>query len=1685
MYQLLNESVRSKLFIQKEHNDPHSYLVKTCNSARQSKSELVNEFEICKKLDLSNVRKAIKETVYLNKDAFVYEFVEGCSLSEFIKTKTLDFESFYAIAKNLIETLISIHEKGIIHLRLNNHNVLIHPNDLNTCIIDFSLASYTKEVKSIHFAEWGSELAYIAPEQTGHLNKKVDERTDLYSIGIILYEMWSGRLPFTSENAPDMVHDHLVKNATPLVQIRSETPKVLQLIIEKLLLKNPDRRYQSAKGLMHDLNQSYEFHQSSQSGIDFTPGELDVPTYLSISTGFYGRKKEWQELTNIFTKIRSGQQEDAVTFLTGPNGIGKSRLANEFSKFVIQESGLFLSSKLSQHRIPIPNQIVVDILKNLASYILSQSDESMSEWKSIIQDSVQDIGQLLIELVPEYSWIIGDQDPLPALSITQSESRLNFLFHNIISTIAAEDHPVVLFIDDMQWTDNASWKNLEILLNGKGIPHLMLLGAFWNGELKNETQFKENITRLLKDQVDPRLIELKNLIPEEIKDFLSDSFELEDLPSLVEMSYRKTHGNPFYLQNYLDSLFHKKYLSFNSKTQKWSVQTESIKDAEWAENVIAYLNEQVKKLPIECMRILGIASCLGYHFKKRDLIEFSEVDPFEINRILKILVENNLLNDYSIDEYHFEHESIFQNALELLEPKKKELIHYKIASKWKNNLGENTSDTMLFQLTNQYNQCKSLLQSAEKINVAKLNFQSGQIAKKATDFDLAFNFFLHSTSLISKSDWRTNYEFCLSVHHAAAESGMKIGKYKQAHQFLDESLNNSKDPMDRILAHEIKLLHFCETHQFPSAIEYLLDVLKEIGYRVRRNPSKLEILKEFIYVKWFFIGKQVDELIHLPEMKEEKPLAFIKLTGMAQVAIFGSAPDILPIINFKQVSLSLKYGNSPYLPYALAAHGFAITVFMGDLAKGHDLAKTALQMTERPDALLIKARVMVIYYGFLSYWKNPIVASKAPLKEAYLLGRQTGDLLYASFALAFHNEIRFYIGDHLSQLLTDQSNDCLLIKNLKQNLVYIIAEYQRQLVINLTQPFDEPWVFNSEGFDEKHAIQELANLGDKASTFGLFHNKLVIACIFNRYDIAEEFLEFASTYEDESTSRQINYSSYLFYSGIVEMMNLSNKEASLRTKAIKNIRKKLKILHSHSSDAPQNYKNKLRLLEALMAKFEGRNKDAFSFFLEAIQLSKNSGFIGEEAICRELFGNHLIASGEIEYGEMMINAAYQCYNNWGARNKCLQMLDEYKAILGNPADSGFENSIASFQNIFDLNTIIKSNQILSSENNLDRLLFKMVELVMTNASCSKVVVLYKDKHGQFIPYVKAVQEEINILDPNIHQLTLQVPQSVIMYVSHSKNEFVSPNLSNEKPYYQDPYVNATQPISVLCLPIIFNKNILGAIYLENNLTENAFDKKRVEFFKTIVSQLAISMENVALYEGMEDKVIERTSQLQQKNEELTIEKNKSEELLLNILPEEIAIELKEKGSFKAKKYDKVTILFLDIKDFTEISEWMEPEELVLELDTCFKKFDEIIVEYGLEKIKTVGDAYLAVGGLPDNNKATATDVVNAAMKMVEFTKNRAEERNKNGQKGFEIRVGINTGSVVAGIVGIKKFQFDIWGNAVNVAARMEQNSQAGRVNLSSTTYELVNTSFICESRGKLPAKGLGDIEMYYLIGKSH
>lgn len=1665
MSELISQSNRSLIFKDINAENGETLIWKTTGSGSNSVSELANEYEITRHLGIKGIRKAFGKGVYQNKEAFAYYHISGIDLFTYIQRQSVSVELVLTLSLKMVRIIKQLHHAGVCHLRINPHNILYEPESEQLFLIDFSVATKNgNPIKS--FDNWGNDLAYIAPELAAQNNHAPDTRSDLYSIGLLMYWMLNGQNPFYDDDKSKLVHQILVKIPALLSEQNSKVPFALANLLSKLISKNPKDRYQTAHGLEHDLNLILEKLNDDQWDGSLDLASEDYSDKFYLSEALYGRETELKVLKSLFT-IAEQSEESLICLINGKAGVGKSSLIEHFAKYVNRKKGLFLTGKFQQLDSNLPHQAMVMALKALATFILSQEDSTLEYWRQTIDKATKGMGSTLVDLVPEFAHIISStHDENADSSSSQTESRINFLFHQILKHSASPAAPLLLFFDDLQWADEASLKSIKTLIANRYTPHFIFIGTYSINEMEGQP-LKDHLPEILDERPDIHHLELLNISSQDLKMWLKDTFTTNDSDRFCELIYKKTLGTPFFIRAVLNQLLEKGILKYQPDSHIWLWDAQKIEDLQISDSVVDFINEQFYNLSDQQKELLRKSAAIGKVFTLPVLKNLYSNAETDILNILTTLENADFIQKSSDQQYGFVHDRIHQTAYYLTPEQELPALHYKIAQHLKQSEGGDKSIGRAFEISRHFRFAEELETPEDTHYLIQLFNRLGKESKKNASFQAAYDYFFDAIQRTTPNQWETEYSETLDLYHHAAEVGMITGHRTQAEKWLETALSKARNIEDRVKAYEIKLNHLCETHLFAEAIDYLLLVLDEIGYGIKRNPNKFAILKEYLGVQWQLRNKSIDNIPHLPLMTDFRAKAFLKLTVMATISIYGYATDILPIVFFRQVRLSLKYGNSRYSAYSYSAFGFALIAFMGNLNRGFSFGKTALEVARQMNAHVIKTKVNVVFYAFLSFWKDSLITSLPHLEDAYIAGRQTGDLFYASFALHFQSAIKLQAGRPLGKLSQTTLEDGLTLQKLGQEMVHFTFEVQRAYIVSLFGHSTDPLTLKSPEYEEE-TIRKMEKLEDQATVFEFYYYKMALAFLQNEYEIALEFGQKSEGYADETTPWQILYPNFLLIYTLTLIKSLQNTPSSKIENLIK---RKLKLMQRISKEAPQNYSNKYELAQALYYSYQKKFSQSHTAFIKSIEAARWSGFVHEEALAREHFAYFLMETNQSEFVESMILKSFECYKQWQAYAKCDALKKKYPEVITSPVrrPEGF----ASFQNIYDLNTIIKANQALSSETTLNGLLNTMTEMMINNASVDYVVVALNGNSLELSPMAYSGRH-VNSDETNLY------PATLANVVARTQATLVSGNLSQDSKYNFDPYIKSHTPISACCIPLINKGELLGVVYFENNLSENAFDSARIEFFQTITAQLAISLDSVLLYSKLENKVKERTLELVQKNDELASQKKKSDDLLLNILPSETAEELKIFGKTTAKSYESVTVMFIDIKNFSGIAENMSPEELVAELDFCFKKFDAICADYNLEKIKTIGDAYMAAGGIPENNRATPHDVVNAAIAMRDFTNATSKNRTGNGQAFFEIRVGIHTGPVVAGVVGSRKFQYDIWGSTVNLAARMEQNSEPGKINISHATYSIIKDHYQCTHRGKISAKNIGEVDMYFI-----
>jgi predicted ATPase len=1241
MGKLISQSNNTLVYMESDGQFPIVW--KVCGNAKNSVTALANEFTITSELDIKGVRRAVTSGIYNNKEGFSYKFFDGILLKEWIQNNPFDIGVFFKLALKITEILKELHNAGVCHLRINSNNILYNPSTNEVEIIDLSFSGRGPLRRYINFEEVSYELSYIAPEQTGRLNQLVDNRTDLYSLGIVFYEMLSGKLPFEEKDKVILVHMHLVLIPTPVIEVNKGVPAIISKIVDKLLCKNPEDRYQTIYGLKQDLALCAREYFESGELQDFPLGSYDCSYRLNLSQSLYGRDHEIIQIQNSIRSIKHGGFETYI--ITGDTGSGKSAFVQYFRQLAGNNEGIMLSGKFDLVSKNVPHSAMINALKELSAIILSEPNETLVSWKQLIKKTTAGNEKLFTDLVPEFKWIIEDVTG-ERISDDNSDEEINFdkTFSDILKGVALLKKYVILFLDDLHYADATSLKSIRSIVADHSISHLLLVLSYRkNAGYKEDktTTFINEVKEIKRDFIE---LEMKNLTEEEILALINDSFDTAEPEQLSAILYKKTFGNPFFVHQLLHSCFSKDILHFNHDQQKWLWNLNKLLQVNITDNVIEYMTNNVQQLPAETLEIVAHAACIGNEFVIDTLSEILLIPKTTLQAQLQSLSNDRLIENKEHGRYQFVHDKLRQAVNDLIPGEKKSKIHYTIAKTLSGKGVDEVSGRQLYKIASHFDAGKTHIQPDERFIVAKLNLKAGLEAKRSGAFDLASNYLSSAAEMVNESDWSNHYEIALKLYLEATEVALIAGKTTEAEAFLTETINKAKTIGDRVKAYEIKLYHLSENHRFPETISLLLHVLDEIGFSIKRNPGKITLLKEYGIVMWYLKDKKINDLLALPLMENERANIFMRLTVNSLAGIFGAAPDILPLVIFRQVQLSLKYGNSVYSPFAYCFYGFALCAFMNDLKKGYAFGKMSLELTDKLHADIVKTKVLVSFYGFLSYWRDSLRVSVGPLNEAYAIGIKTGDLFYAAFALSFQSSVRLHAGDYLPELMEVMTHDCETIKGMNQGLVYNISESQRQFVINLANEVEDPLILNSEGFNEDVFLDNLVKMNDEASKFDFYYYKMALASIFNKYDEAFKNSELACKYEEETTSRQITYPSYILHAVIATFKEIAKAQPSLpKAKLLKKINSKIKLLKEFSKYAPENFRNKWLLAQAYMSQHNGNLSKAADYAYQSVLQAQKNNFVHEEALAREYLSYLYGQVDNQEYADMMLKSAFNSY----------------------------------------------------------------------------------------------------------------------------------------------------------------------------------------------------------------------------------------------------------------------------------------------------------------------------------------------------------------------------------------------------------------------------------------------------------
>ncbi|WP_421658992.1 trifunctional serine/threonine-protein kinase/ATP-binding protein/sensor histidine kinase [Leptothermofonsia sp. ETS-13] len=1518
-----------------------------------------NQYTIAKSLNLPGVIRPYSLENFRNGYLLVMEDFGGISLRDYIQTQPLDVPSFLEIAIQLATTLEGLYRHRVIHKDIKPANILIHPTTKQVKLIDFSIASLLpKETQSLMNPNvLEGTLAYLSPEQTGRMNRGIDYRTDFYSLGVTFFELLTQQLPFESDDPMELVYYHIAKQPPSVHHLNPAIPSALSEIVHKLMAKNAEDRYQSALGLKHDLEICRQQWNETETIVPFTLGKHDICDRFAIPEKLYGRKEEVAALLAAFERVAGrgeGEGEmgrgetpnptphskSELLLVTGFSGIGKTAVVNEIHKPIALRRGYFIRGKFDQLQRNIPFSAFVQAFRDLMRQLLTESDADIERWKFKILRALGENGQVIVEVIPELESIIGPQPVAPALLGAAAQNRFHFLFQKFIKVFATLAHPLVIFLDDLQWADSASLKLMHLLISDTESQHLLLIGAYRDNEVSpahplmlTVEEIRQAGTLISEIALDPlQLLDLNHLI--------ADTFHssLEQTLPLSQLIYQKTKGNPFFINQFLKSLYEEHLITFDAANGCWQYNLSQIKALSFTDDVVEFVGGQLQKLSLTTQAVLKLAACIGNQFDLATLAIIchqSEAKTFadlwealEEGLILPIgegykrfqaeQSAGNLDSDFepspmtlAVDveaspaescSYKFLHDRVQQAAYTLIPEEQKRATHLKIGQQLLANTPEAEREEKIFEIVNQLNYgmgfgSQSLLsllfsgqnsvdaisqihelEPTKKEELAQLNLCAGQKAKAATAYVTAMNYLAVGISLLQTDCWQSQYDLALALYESAAEAAYLCGEFEQMEFLAETLLTQAHTLLDKVKVYEIKIQAYTSQNRLLEAIAIARQALDQFGIHFPEEPTPAHIQQALQETAALVAEAPPEELSHLPAMADLDKLAVMRLVSSAIPSIYLAAPMLFPLVILAQVKASLQHGNAPESAFFYASYGILLANILQDISTSDQFGQLGLNLVSKSNSKEIKTRTYFVLGAFIVHGKSHIKETLPFLLEGYQAGLEAGNLEFVGYCIKDICQYSYLIGRELSHLEKEISAYSHILSSFKQTTTLNYCQIYWQAVLNLLGRVKNPCILSGEVYDEAQALPLLLAANDITGLHYFYLHRLILCYIFRDIDQALENAAKSREFLTGGTGFA-TVPIFYFYDSLTALA-ASSKTQSM-DKLLACVEENQSRLKHWAHHAPMNYLHKFFLVEAERYRVLGQTTEAIEYYDRAIAEADKNGYLNDRALAYELAAKFYLAWGKEKIAQVYLADAYYSYARWGAVAKINDLENQYPQLLNSILSqekfayqterfsttyTSLASSSASLSYALDLATILKASQALSSEIQWEHLLSTLIQVLIENAGAEKCVLVIAE-NKEWVVVTQSVDK--NVLQTPFENAGKIVPKSIINYVSRTSETVVLDDARTETAFITDSYILSQQPKSTLCTPIHNQGKLIGVLYLENNLTTGAFTHDRLEVLKILTSQAAISLQNAILYNTLEQKVEQRTHELNEKNQNLS------------------------------------------------------------------------------------------------------------------------------------------------------------------------------------------------------------------------
>lgn len=1602
--------------------------------------------------------------------ALVYVDEDARPLEAIVTGRPLAIDSVLTIGLALVDAVADLQKENLVHANLNIASVWYCAATGEIRISEFGCARHASSGSGSPRWDRLADVRFIAPEQTGRIHQVVDQRTDIYAIGIILYHLLTGQFPFDGTDALDIMDGHLA--ATPSFPSGPSTalPAPIADVVLKCLSKNVDGRYLSATGLRADLLRCQSQWRANGSIEPFPLGEKDATGLLRIPRKLYGRELETGILRDFVRKARRGPP--AILLVNGDPGVGKSAFLNQLGDFVRSETGRFVSGKFDQYKRNVPYFSVIEAFRQLVHQLLTEVPAELAGWKSKIVSATENATQVVINVIPEIELITGPQQPVPSLAPTEARNRFNRTFSHLIQTFARAEQPLCIFMDDLQWADAPSLELLIHVLNDPNTKHLLFVGAYRRSEVGQAHPLSATMNTLASTGFDLQSIELHPLRKDDVLPLIQETFSLtskDGLP-LAQLLHSRSQGNPLYLTQLINFLYDTRLIGFDYSCACWRWDIRRIQAEAVTDDILDLLGLRIKALQPETREFLSTAACVGSTFEAAKVaVAAAQAD---IMQSLSICVRADLLSpvcgiagddahkhdeDWQVERrrFRFLHDRIQQVAFDLVSDRDKKAFRLRIGRRLLARLAPEELNTPQVDVLNNLNYAWDLVtEPDEKRTIARLNLVAGRKAREALAYQDALRYLSVGFGLLDESAWENDYELAFELHANALECEYLNGAFNRADELFARLIAKSRSRLDRAKIYLTKILLDTSEERYDDAIKIGVHALRTFGIRYSRNPGVASQLRELVLARIRMRGRRPYDLLRMRPLEDAEILAPIRIL----VALFPTAyflsPDLLMFTGLKVVNYSLRHGLSSLSASGFVLYGLGLGAAFNKYESGYEFGRLAVELAERDQDSTVLCKVLVIFSQFIKFWRDPLDTSLPLIDRARKLALQVGDHQYVNYAIIGGISLRFSRGTKLTEVIEHCGRHAPFVRQSKDAFPIEAFLMWQAAALALVGNTRVPYSLDNGPYREEVAEEHYRKTGNRTLLSYQYTLRLQLRYLFGRYEDALALSELGQAVI-ASAPGYITVADHYLYRGLAAAAILALRKSGgreLRRKALHSLRR-LKVF---AANCPQNFLPHATLLKAELAASSGDNAAALKLYNKVIELAGEQRFTHLVALANERAALCASRDGQQRLGEWYRDCSRTAYDEWGALAKTAAMDRECATSSSKEkAHSTRGTGLAGLHRVhagaFDIAAAAAVSQAAASEENKDRVLREVLHAirVQTGAEVANLIVLSGG--------ATRLEMSLTADDPDTPQTgeanaaRAAFSPSVVNYAIHTATDLVL-NLPHLDPRFtRCEYLADRQPSSVMCTPIIKQSQVLGVIYLEHRRLTNVFDRQKLEWLRILATHVGATVWTDTL--------------------------SRYREYLHRFAPTAAVREIDadpHSPDLTAREQD-VSVLFADLAGYTRMHELMELHQTDKFVNRAFSEFVDDIHRFHGVLLSVHGDELFAF--FQDEDPVRHVRNACHAALSISRTATRFNQDRSTEEPSIVVNMGINTGSAAIGLQLIEipsgsRWRYDATGSTVNVAARIRELAKGGDILISAAVAERIKGQFDLEDLGEHALKNV-------------